>query len=198
MHERVVILMGRHFRRRPWKLAAAAVLAGAVAAIVVQVVAGGGNRVQIGDGSVSALARKARAGDALPASVLALPFGERNFASPSGAGTRLLRTEGSLSLYAVPGKGRLVCLVEVDNAAQTAGGACADRKVLLTGSIFMADVRDDGRKDVVGLVGDGHTFAEADGRRVPTDNNVFVIRGVESKDVTLGSPTATQTVAIED
>lgn len=192
-----MIGMRRHFKSRRWKVLGVIMVAIAIAAVVVQVVPGGANKVQIGSGSVSALSRKARSGDALPASVLSLPFGERNFASSNGAGSRLVRTDGSLSLYAVPGKGRLVCLIEVDDVAETAGGACADRNVLLTGSVYMADVREDGSKDVVGLVGDGHTFAEADGRRVPTKNNVFVIRGVESNDVTLGSPTATQTVDIE-
>jgi hypothetical protein len=184
--------------RRKWQVLGLALVVSAVAGIVAQSVIGGSKRVQIGTGSVSALAQRADAGDAVPASVLALPFAERNFATPSGAGSRLLRTEGSLSLYAVPGKERMLCLIEVDSVAQTAGGSCADRKVLLTGSIFMADVREDGQKDVVGLVGDGHTYAEADGRRVPTKNNAFILRGVESNNVTLGSPTATQTVEITD
>ena len=183
-------------RRRGWKVIGLALVASAFAAIVAQTVVGGRNKVQIGNGSVSALTRAARSGDALPASVLALPFAARNFASANGAGSRLLANDGSLDLYAVPGKGRLLCLVAVDGLAQTAGGACADRKVLLTGAIFMADVREDGRKDVVGLVGDGHTYAEAGDRRVPTQNNVFVLRGVDAKDVTLGSPTAVQTVEI--
>jgi hypothetical protein len=184
--------------RRRWKLLGLALVGGAVATTVAQTVIGGGNKAQIGTGSVSALARAAGAEDDLPANVLALPFADRNFASPSGAGSRLLKTDGSLSLYAVPGKGRLLCLIEVDSAAGTSGGSCADRQILLTGSIFMADVREDGRKDIVGLVGDGHTYAEADGRRVPTDNNAFILRGVESKDVTLGSPTASQLVEVTD
>jgi hypothetical protein len=184
--------------RRRWKLLALGALACVVGGVVAQTVIGGSDKVQIGDGSVSALARAARGGDALPPSVLALPFAAANFASPAGAGSRLLRTDGSLRLYAVPGKERLLCLIEVDSVARTAGGSCADRTVLLTGSIFMADVRDDGRKDVVGLVGDGHTYAEADGRRVPTQNNAFILHGVESKGVTLGSPSATQVVEISD
>jgi hypothetical protein len=171
-------------------------LAAAIAGTTVHVVAGGERKVQIGNGSVSALARTARAGDALPASVLDLPFAEHNFASPSGGGSRLLRTDGSLRVYAVPGKERLLCLIEVDGGAQTSGGACADRNALLTGSIWTADIREDGTKDVVGLVGDGHTYAEASGRRVRVENNAFILRGVDGNDVTLGSPTATQTIEI--
>jgi hypothetical protein len=184
--------------RRAWKVFGLVLVACAVGAVVAQTVIGGGNKVQIGTGSVAALARAARAGDGLPPRVLALPFAESNFASSTGAGSRLLTTEGSLSLNAVPGAGRLLCLIEVDSLAETAGGSCADRKILLTGSIFMADVRDDGRKDVVGLVGDGHTFAEADGRRVPIRANAFILRGIASKEVTLGSPTTTQAVEITD
>jgi hypothetical protein len=189
----------RHFlTRRCSKLVVALALAAAIAGTTVHVVAGGEREVQIGNGSVSALARTARTGDALPASVLALPFAEHNFASPGGGGSRLLRTDGSLRLYAVPGKERLLCLIEVDEAEQASGGACADRNALLTGSIFMADAREDGTKDVVGLVGDGHTYAEAGGRRVGVENNAFVLRGVDGNDVTLGSPTATQTIELSD
>ena len=100
----------------------------AAGGVVAQSVVGGGEKVRIGNGSVAALARTARSGDALPARVVALPFAHRNFASSVGGGSRLLKTDGSLDLYAVPGKGRLVCLVEVDSVAETAGGACADRK----------------------------------------------------------------------
>jgi hypothetical protein len=184
--------------RRRWKVVAVVFAVCSAGAIAAQTVIGGSDRVKIGAGSVSALARAARPADRLPASVLALPFADSNFASPTGDGSRLLRTDGSLSLYAVPGKGRLVCLIEVDSLAQTAGGSCADRRVLLTGSIFMADVREDGRKDIVGLVGDGHTFADADGRRVVVTANAFILRGVASNTVTIGSPTATQVVEITD
>jgi hypothetical protein len=60
----------------------------------------------------------------------------------------------------------------------------------------MADEREDGSREVVGLVGDGHTFAAADGRRVPVDNNAFVLEDIEGDEVTIGSPTAEQTVDI--
>jgi hypothetical protein len=171
-------------------------LAALVAAVVTQAGRSGQKRMTIGNGSVSALARVARASDRLPPSVLALPFAENNFASATGAGSRLIRTEGSYKLYAVPGKGRLLCLIETDASAGTTGGTCADRNSLLTGSIYMADRREDGSDlwDVVGLVGDGHTYAEADGRRVPVQSNAFVLHGVAADKVTLGSPHATQTV----
>ena len=167
-----------------------------VAAALSQVGFGGSDKVQIGTGKVSSLARSAKSGDRLPAEVLAYPFAEHNFASPSGAGSRLLKTDGSLSLYAVPGKAGMVCLVEVDELAQTSGAACADRSVLLTGSIFMADRNDDGTQQVVGLVGDGHTYAEANGKRVGVDGNVFLLRGDRTDQVTIGSATAAQTVNI--
>lgn len=178
-------------------------LAGIAAAAVItaatsQVGRGGGDRTQIGTGSVAALARSARAADALPAQVLSYPFAARNFASPTGAGSRLLQTDGSLRLYTVPGKAGMLCLVEVDNAAQTAGAACADRGVLLTGSIFMADRSENGRLDVLGLVGDGHTYAEANGKRVGIEGNSFVLRGVEGDSVTVGSAAETQTIEVGD
>jgi hypothetical protein len=171
-------------------------LGAAAAAIVSQVGLGGAKRVQIGNGSVSALSRAARVTDALPTQVLSYPFANHNFASPAGFGSRLLKTDGSLRLYAVPGKAGMVCLVEIDDVAGTSGGACADRSVLLTGSIFMADRKDDGSQQVVGLVGDGHTYAQADGKRKAVDNNVFVLRGVQDEEVEIGSPTAEQTVEI--
>jgi len=181
-------------RRRFVLFVAALVGALTAAGLLTQFGLGGSNRVQIGDGSISALKRAARAGDALPQSVLAYPFADRNFASPDGRGARVLSTYGSLTLYAVPGKSGMVCLIEVDSAAGTAGGACADRSVLKTGSIYMADRQEDGSLQVVGLVGDGHTFAEADGRRTAVENNSFLLPQVEGSDLTIGSPTATQEV----
>lgn len=176
---------------------ATAVLAAAVTAgLLTQLGLGGSDKVQIGNGSVSALAHAARTSDTLPQSVLDYPFAERNFASRSGGGSRLLQQQGSLKLYAVPGKGGMLCLVEVDSAAGTAGGACADRDVLRTGSIYMADRQEDGSRLVVGLVGDGHTYAEADGRQTPVQNNAFVLNDVEGSDLTVGSPSASQQVDI--
>jgi len=176
------------------------VLSIAIVAVATQAGLGGEKKITIGDGAVAALGRAPRTGDALPAKVLALPFAAKNFASATGAGSRLIRTAGSLQLYAVPGNGRLLCLIEVNASLSTAGGACADRSSLLTGSIYMADRREDGSGlwDVVGLVGDGHTYVEADGRRVAVQNNAFVLHGVAADEVTLGSPTATQTVNIGD
>jgi hypothetical protein len=172
-------------------------LVGAAAAgLLTQLGQGGSDKVQIGNGSVSALARAARAADTLPRSVLDYPFAGRNFASPDGGGSRLVREQGSLKLYAVPGKGRMLCLVEVDTMAATAGGACADRGILRTGSIYMADRQEDGSRLVVGLVGDGHTYAEADGRRAAVENNAFVLNHVEGGDLTVGSPTASQQIDI--
>jgi hypothetical protein len=170
----------------------------AIVAVVTQAGLGGEKKITIGNGSVSALGRSAGPGDALPAEVLALPFAEKNFASATGAGSRLVRADGALQLYVVPGKGRLLCLIEVNASLSTSGGACADRKSLLTGSIYMADRREDGsgQWDVVGLVGDGHTYAQADGQRVAVRNNAFVLRGVDAEELTLGSTTATQTVDI--
>jgi len=159
---------------------------------------GGSDRVQIGTGSVSALARAGKSADALPSSVLSYPFAAHNFANQTGGGSRLVKSDGSLGLYAVPGKGGLVCLIEVDEVADTAGGACADRRVLLTGSIYMADRQDDGSRQVVGLVGDGHTYAEAGGQRTRVENNVFVLRNVDTDVVKIGSATAEQTVEIGD
>jgi hypothetical protein len=172
-------------------------VAAAVAGLLTQLGLGGSDKVQIGNGSVSALAQAAQAADTLPQSVLDYPFAERNFASPNGGGSRLLQEQGSLRLYAVPGKGGMLCLIEVDSAANTAGGACADRGVLRTGSIYMADRQEDGSRLVVGLVGDGHTYAEADGRRATVENNAFVLNQVAGEGFTVGSPTASQHVDIE-
>jgi hypothetical protein len=173
-------------------------LAAASAGVLSQLGLGGSERVRIANGSVSALARAARSTDSLPASVLAYPFAARNFASPSGAGARLLTTQDTLRLYAVPGKGGMLCLVEVDSLAGTSGGACADRSILRTGSIYMADGQEDGSRLLLGLVGDGPTYAEADGKRTPVENNAFVLRGVRGNDVTVGSPTASETIEIGD
>ena len=171
-------------------------VAAAAAGLLTQLGLGGSDKVQIGNGSVSALARAARAADTLPQGVLDYPFADRNFASPNGGGSRLLQEQGSLKLYAVPGKGGMLCLVEVDTVADTAGGACADRSILRTGSIYMADRQEDGSRLVVGLVGDGHTYAEANGRRVTVENNAFVLNHVEGGDLTVGSPTASQHIDI--
>lgn len=171
-------------------------LAGATAGLLTQLGLGGSNKVEIGNGSVSALAHAARAADTLPQSVLDYPFAGRNFASPNGGGARLLREQGGLRLYGVPGKDGMLCLIEVDAVAGTSGGACADRSVLRTGSIYMADRQEDGSQLVVGLVGDGHTYAESNGRRTTVENNVFVLNRVEGRDVTVGSPAASQHVDI--
>ena len=171
-------------------------VAAATAGLLTQIGLGGSDKVQIGNGSVAALAHAARTSDALPQSILDYPFAERNFASRNGGGSRLLRQQGSLKLFAVPGKGGMICLVEVDSAAGTAGGACADRDVLRTGSIYMADRQEDGSRLVVGLVGDGHTYAEADGRQTPVQNNAFVLDDVKGGDLTVGSPSASQQVDI--
>lgn len=183
-------------RKRRVQFVAAVLVAATAAGLATQLGLGGSERVQIGNGSVSALARTARLADTLPQSVVDYPFADRNFASPNGGGSRLLQEQGSLKLYAVPGKGGLLCLVEVDTAAETAGGACADRSVLRTGSIYMADRQEDGSRLVVGLVGDGHTYAEADGKRVPVQNNAFVLKQVEGGELTVGSPSASQQVEI--
>jgi hypothetical protein len=183
-------------RKRQLQFGVAVLLAAAAAGLVAQLGLGGSDKVQIGNGSVSALARAARAADTLPQNVLDYPFADRNFASPNGGGSRLLQEHGSLKLYAVPGKGGMLCLIEVDTVADTAGGACADRSILLTGSIYMADRQEDGSRLVVGLVGDGHTYAEANGRRTTIDNNAFVLNHVEGGDLTVGSPTASQHVDI--
>lgn len=166
------------------------------AAIASQVGFGDSGKVRIGTGKVTALARAAGPADQLPTQLLGYPFAEHNFASPTGAGSRLLRSEGSLRIYAVPGKGGMLCLVEVDEVEQASGGACADRSVLLTGSIFMSDRAEDGSQQVIGLVGDGHTYAEAGGKRVGVERNVFLLRGVGADTVTIGSPSAAQTVDV--
>jgi hypothetical protein len=168
----------------------------ATAALLTQLGLSGSDKVEIGNGSVSALARAAHRADALPRSVLQYPFAERNFASANGGGSRLLQVQGSLLLYAVPGKGGQLCLIEVDTTAATAGGACADRSTLRTGSIYMADLQEDGSRLVVGLVGDGHTYAEANGKRVAVQNNAFVLNRVQDGDLTIGSPTESQHVDI--
>jgi hypothetical protein len=183
-------------RKRHLQFGAAVLVAAATAGLLTQLGLGGSDKVQIGNGSVSALAHAARPADTLPQSVLDYPFAERNFASPNGGGSRLLQMQGSLRLYAVPGKGGLLCLVEVDPVAETAGGACADRSTLRTGSIYMADLQEDGSRLVVGLVGDGHTYAEADGKRAPVQNNAFVLNHVQGGNLTVGSPTASQHVDI--
>jgi hypothetical protein len=181
-------------RKRHLQFGVAVLVAAATAGLLTQLGFGGSDKVQIGNGSVSALANAARAADTLPQSVLDYPFAGRNFASPNGGGARLLQEQGSLKLYAVPGKGGMLCLLEVDSVAQTAGGACADRDILRTGSIFMADRQEDGSRLVVGLVGDGHTYAEANGKRVAVQNNAFVLNDVEGGDLTVGSPSASQHV----
>jgi hypothetical protein len=183
-------------KNRRVQLGAAALAVAATAGVLTQIGLGGSDKVQIGNGSVSALAQAARAADSLPQSVLDYPFAERNFASPNGGGSRLLQELGSLRLYGVPGNEGMLCLVEVDTAAETAGGACADRSVLRTGSIYMADRREDGSRVVVGLVGDGHTYAEANGRRAPVENNSFVLSRVEGGDFIVGSATASQHIDI--
>jgi hypothetical protein len=174
----------------------AVLVAAATAGLLTQLGLGGSDKVQIGNGSVSALAQASRTADKLPQSVLDYPFAERNFASSNGGGARLLQEQGSLKIYAVPGKGGMLCLVEVDSVAQTAGGACADRDLLRTGSIYMADRQENGSRLVVGLVGDGHTYAEANGKRVSVQNNAFVLNDVGGGDLTLGSPSASQHVDI--
>ena len=173
---------------------ATAIIGGALS----QVGFGGGGRIQIGDGSVSSLERGVRSGDALPDAVLVYPFAEQNFASRTGAGSRLLRSEGALRLYAVPGKGGMLCLIEVDELAETAGGACADRKVLLTGAIYTATRQPDASRRVVGLVGDGHTYARAGSTHARVENNAFVLEDVSSSEITVGSPSASQTVEVGD
>jgi len=183
-------------RKLRLQLGAAVLVASASAGLLTQIGLGGSDKVQIGNGSVSALSRTARAADSLPQGVLDYPFAGRNFASPNGGGSRLLQVQGSLSLYGVPGREGMLCLVEVDTAAETAGGACADRSVLRTGSIYMADRQDDGSRLVVGLVGDGHTYAEANGRRATVENNAFVLTHVDGGDLTVGSPTASQHIDI--
>jgi hypothetical protein len=185
-------------RRKLALVALVLVCGGATGGGLSQVGFGGANKVQIGTGSVSALSRAAQRSDALPARVLAYPFAARNFASPSGAGARLLKTDGSLKLYAVPGKAGMLCLIELDDVAQTAGGACADRRVLLTGSIYMADRQENGSRQVVGIVGDGHTYAEANGEQTPVESNAFVLRDVEGNVVTIGSATAQQELDVGD
>jgi hypothetical protein len=180
--------------KRPLHFIALLFIVAVTAGVLSQLVFGGSDKVTIGNGSVSALQRASTGADSLPEHVLAYPFAERNFAAKGGQGSRLLRVEGTLRLFAVPGKEGMLCLIEVDDAAGTAGGACADRHVLLTGSIFMADRQEDGSQLVVGLVGDGHSYAEADGRRVPIKSNAFVLPGVAGSRVNLGSPTAEQTI----
>jgi len=181
-------------KRRYVQFATVLILAAAIAGLLSQLVLGGSDRVKIGNGAVSELARASKAADSLPQRVLAYPFAARNFASTRGEGSRLLHVEGTLRLYAVPGKEGMLCLIEVDDAAATAGGSCADRRILLTGAIFMADRQEDGSALVVGLVGDGHTYAEAEGRRVPVESNAFVLRGVDGSSVTVGSATAAQRI----
>jgi hypothetical protein len=190
----------QHHKTRSRTIVIALALGSAVLAVAIisQVGLGSSGKAQIGNGSVSVLARTARAGDGLPASLLEYPFAARNFASPSGAGSRRLTTHASLTLYAVPGRGGMLCLIEVDSVAQTAGGACADRTLLQTGSIYMADRQEDGERQVVGLVGDGHTYAEANGKRTRVENNAFVLRDVAGSEFTIGSGTASQTVEIGD
>lgn len=176
--------------------AALLIVAVTTAGVLSQFGFGGSEKARIASTSVSALARAARVGDTLPPSVLAYPFADRNFASPNGGGSRLVLTQDSLRLYAVPGKGGMLCLVEVDSLAETAGGSCADRNLLRTGSIYMADREEDGSRLLVGLVGDGPTYALAGGKRTRIENNAFVLQRVSGSDLTVGSATASQTIDI--
>jgi hypothetical protein len=183
--------------RRGLFFAALVAVAVTTAGVLSQFGFGGSEKARIANTSVAALTRAARAGDTIPSSVLAYPFAARNFASPNGGGSRLVLTQDSLRLYAVPGKGGLLCLIEVNSAAETAGGSCADRNLLWTGSIYMADRQEDGSRLVVGLVGDGPTYAQADGERTRIENNAFVLQGVAGSDFTVGSPTTSQTIDID-
>jgi hypothetical protein len=101
-------------------LAAFLMAAVTTAGVLSQLGFGGSEKTRVANTSVSALTRAARTGDALPPSVLAYSFAVRNFASPNGGGSRLVLTQDSLRLYAVPGKGGMVCLIEVDSLAETA------------------------------------------------------------------------------
>jgi hypothetical protein len=200
MHGQVVDMTMQQRTTLSRTIVIALVIGGAALAMTIlsQVGLGSSGKVQIGNGSVSELARAVRAGDALPPGVLEYPFAARNFANPSGTGSRRLMTHESLTLYAVPGRGGMLCLIEVDSVAQTAGGACADRTLLQTGSIYMADRQENGSRQVVGLVGDGHTYAEANGKRTRVENNAFVLRDVAGSGFTIGSATASQTIEIGD
>ena len=90
--------------RRRIHFAAVLLVAAVIAGLLSQLVLGGSDKVEIGNGSVSALARAAHTTDALPQSVLSYPFAARNFASANGNGSRLLQVQGTLRLYGVPGK----------------------------------------------------------------------------------------------
>ena len=85
--------------KRPYvQFATVLILAAAIAGLLSQLVLGGSDRVKIGNGAVSVLARASKAEDSLPQRVLAYPFAARNFASTTGDGSRLLHVEGTLRL----------------------------------------------------------------------------------------------------
>src|SRR6266508_3624626 len=56
----------------------------------------------------------------------------------------------------------------------------------------------DGSRQVVGLVGDGHTYAEANGKRTRVENNTFLLRDVAGSGFTIGSASASQTIELGD
>ena len=91
-------------KRRRLHFIALLFIVAVTAGVLSQLVLGGSDKVTIGNGSVSALQRASTDADSLPARVLAYPFADRNFASKGGQGSRLLRVEGTLRLFAVPGK----------------------------------------------------------------------------------------------
>ncbi len=105
-------------------------------------------------------------------------------------------TAGLLTQLGLGGSGKVQIGNGSVSALAHAARTCADRSVLRTGSIYMADLQEDGSRLVVGLVGDGHTYAEANGRRAPVQNNAFVLNHMQGGDLTVGSPTASQHVDI--
>ena len=64
---------------------------------------------------------------------------------------------------------------------------------------FATGAKIDGANTVViTCFGDGATSVEADGKQNRVENNAYVLRGIEGKEITIGSPGASATIDIGD
>jgi hypothetical protein len=158
---------------------------GAVAAASVVVIASSASGQTSPVVKLSILDRAASASDVLPAYVTSAPFAEQ-FASPDAA--RLASTRAMRSIYVVPGKAGTICLVVAEPATETVMADCAARDLLVNGSIYLSMPHNNGTFDVVGVVADGHTAAQAaDDRAVAVANNVFALDGLTDQHIKLAT-----------
>jgi hypothetical protein len=166
-------------------IALVALASAAVAAVAAGIGLSRPSAPVLSDGSIAALERPGRSADALPARVLELPFA-RHFANPNAA--RLVSRDVERSVYVVPGRDATVCLVVVEAEASGIALNCAARSLLRSGSVWQGTRTADGAVDIVGVVGDGVTYATADGKtRLPVRGNVFAMSGVRNRTIILGT-----------